>query len=96
MRIRVQRNCMFSELLKQVRAIALDAYEHQDVPFDRIVQEIAPQRRSDRNPMFQVTFAVQNAPWDSQVLRDLQVELIDRNDVLVRFDMELHCACPLG
>ena len=86
----VHRDVRFSDLLKQVRATALDAYEHQDVPFDRIVQEIAPQRRVDRNPLFQVTFAVQNAPWDSQLLRDLVVELIDRDDVLVRFDMELH------
>ena len=49
-------NPTFPELLKQVREVCLDAYIHQDLPFERVVEEINPQRDPSRNPLFQVMF----------------------------------------
>ena len=63
MRARVKGGMSFQDLLSQVRATALEAYEHQDVPFERIVEELAPERSLNTTPVFQVVFALQNAPW---------------------------------
>src|SRR5262249_22982082 len=69
---------------------ALEAYEHQDVPFERVVEELAPERSLSRTPVFQVLFAVQNAPWEPPRLQDLAVDAVTGANLRTRFDMEVH------
>jgi pristinamycin I synthase-3/4 len=90
MRVRLDPQKSFQELLADVRKIALEAYQHQDVPFERLVEVLSPERNLNKTPIFQVVFALQNAPMGSQQLSGLEVERIAGDELLVRFDLELH------
>ncbi len=92
MRIQVNPQAAFCELLAEVRKTTLDAYAHQDLPFERLVEELAPQRNLNTTPIFQIIFAVQNAPMGSPKLKDLVVESerIRGEELRTRFDLELH------
>lgn len=52
----------FADLLERVRETCMDAYQHQELPFERLVEEINPSRDPSRNPLFQITFQLVNAP----------------------------------
>ena len=80
----------FREVVARVRARALDAFQHQDLPFDRLVQELCPQRDLSRHPLFQTTFALQNAPEHPLVLPGLEVSSHSLPSSSTRFDLELH------
>lgn len=92
MRVKVNPQARFCDLLADVQRTTLDAYAHQDLPFERLVEELDPQRNINTTPIFQVIFAVQNAPMDSQKLKDLAVdtERIRNEELRTRFDLELH------
>ena len=64
----------FEQLLAQVRHHTLDAHEHQDLPFDKLVEELHPRRSLQRTPLFQVLLVVQNAPERALELPGLQLE----------------------
>ncbi len=74
LRIDLAGNPSFRELLLRLRATALDAFAHQDVSFDRLVQEIGQQREPDRSPLTQVLFNVANAPMHGLRLDDVTWE----------------------
>src|SRR5690606_38708717 len=61
LRTQVRGDAAFSELLAGVKATCLDAYEHQDTPFEKIVDAVQPQRNRAISPLFQVMLVVQNA-----------------------------------
>ena len=61
-RIDAKGDPTFAELLERVRDTCLDAYQHQELPFERLVEEINPSRDPSRNPLFQITFQLVNAP----------------------------------
>src|SRR6185503_3377307 len=73
LRARINAEMSFRELLKQVRQVSLDSYVHQDMPFDKIVEELAPERMASHTPLFQVMFAFQNLSQTSVPIKDLIV-----------------------
>ena len=80
----------FRELLIRVREAALGAYAHQDVPFERVVEELQPDRDLSRNPLFQILFAVQNTPMEGCVLPGLVLTPQEFDNHATRFDLECH------
>ena len=80
------------ELLGRTRRRALDAYAHQDVPFERLVNALEPQRQLNRTPLFQVMFALQNAPQPELRLGGLEVTPLAAEPGTAKFDLTLSLA----
>src|SRR6185436_10355259 len=79
----------FRELLGRARKRALAAYLHQDVPFEKLVEELSPQRSLAHTPLFQVMLALQNAPVESLEIRDLRLRPVGGDGRMARFDLSL-------
>ena len=79
----------FASLLEQTRKLALDAYEHQDVPFEMLVSVLRPERSLSHSPVFQVMFALQENVDAELVLPGLSVETMDTGYQVAKFDLSL-------
>src|SRR5262249_28069994 len=80
----------FQVLLARVRQTTLEAYAHQDVPFEKLVEELEPARALSQHPLFQVMFAVQNAALPELALPGLRLTPEPSEVTCTRFDMEWH------
>ena len=85
----VSDNPTFLELLAHVREGALGAYEHQDLPFEKLVQELKPERELGRNPLFQVMFQLRNYPSHPVRISNLTIEPFALNSGIAKFDLSL-------
>ncbi|MED2964635.1 amino acid adenylation domain-containing protein, partial [Bacillus swezeyi] len=93
MRTHPTENKRFSDLLREVRQTALEAFEHQDYPFEELVDKLGVVRDMSRNPLFDVMFVLQNMERESMTLHDLHLAAAAHNVHKVsKFDMTLYAA----
>ncbi len=82
-------NLTFRDLVRQIRNCSLEAYAHQDVPFEKLVEELAPERSMDTTPLFQVMFTFQNIPKQIFQISGLQMEELEFETGIAKFDLEV-------
>ncbi|AOX00349.1 hypothetical protein BJP34_13585 [Moorena producens PAL-8-15-08-1] len=89
LRTQFPENIGFAEVLKRVRQTAIEAYGHQDLPFEKLVQELQLQRSLSHNPLFQVMFALQNATMGTIEIPGLTCSQLETESVVAKFDLSL-------
>ena len=89
MRTDLSGNPSFRDLLKRVKKVAVEAYAHQDLPFEKLVEELQPERDLSRSPLFQVTFALQGNLLPSIELPGLTIAPLDIIKETAKFDLNL-------
>ncbi len=89
LRARLKGVGSFKELLAQVKETALAGYAHQDLPFEKILQELVPARELSRQPIFQVMMVLQNVAVDDPSLGDLRIEKLMVEQTASKFDLTL-------
>ena len=80
----------FRQLLAQVKETALGAYAHQEFPFDKLVEELQPQRDLSHMPIIQAMFALQNTPDESIELSGLTLKPVNIESGTTQFDLSLN------
>jgi amino acid adenylation domain-containing protein len=89
LRTNFEGNPTFRELLARVRKTALEAYDHQELPFEKLVEEIRPERSLTHSPLFQVMFVLQNTPAGSRELSGLVLNPVKLENNTAKFDLTL-------
>ncbi len=79
----------FTDLLARVRKVTLEAYAHQDMPFELIVEELQPERSLSRNPLFQVMFQLENTPKEELPISGLTLSPVAVEGVASQFDLSV-------
>jgi non-ribosomal peptide synthetase component F len=82
-------NPTFVELLERVREMTLEAYAHQDLPFDKLVDVLNPKRELNRTPLFQVKIVLENTQTPSLELPGLSITSLKVENKTVQFDLLL-------
>ena len=83
-------NPSFRALLRQVKEMTLGAFAHQDVPFEKLVEELQPERDLSHTPLVQVMFALQNTPESALDLPGLTLAGVEADNGTARFDLALN------
>ncbi|MBQ0988762.1 amino acid adenylation domain-containing protein [Micromonospora sp. H61] len=91
MRTDLSGNPTFRDVLDRVRRTALDAFTHQDVPFDTVVEAVAPTRETDVSPVFQTSFVLQSDPV-TVASEELSVQAVPIDNGSAKFDLTLNMA----
>jgi amino acid adenylation domain-containing protein len=89
LRTDMRGNPTFRQLLAQVREVTLKAYTHQDLPFDKLVEELRPDRTLSQTPLFQVLFVMQNAPMPTLEMAGLTLMPVEIDSGTAKFDLAL-------
>jgi alpha-ketoglutarate-dependent taurine dioxygenase/acyl carrier protein len=89
LRTRLEGNPSFRELLARVREVVLAAYANQDLPFDKLVEELQPERVPERTPFFKVLFVLQNAPAAALELPHLALAQLDVAERTAKYELAL-------
>jgi amino acid adenylation domain-containing protein len=89
LRIDLSGNPTFRELLTRTREVCLGALAHQDLPFEKLIEEMHAKRDLSRHPLFQVTFGFRNTPRFSIQLAGLKAEEFEVDSEIARFDLNL-------
>ncbi|XWK89437.1 MAG: non-ribosomal peptide synthase/polyketide synthase [Phormidium sp.] len=82
-------NPSFSELLMRIREMTMDAYAHQDLPFEMLVEALQPERDLSHSPLFQVDFLLQNEQKSQVELNGLSVNSLSIENSIAKFDLTL-------
>src|SRR6185369_3399117 len=89
MRTDLSGNPSFRELIARERQVALGAYAHQEAPFEKLVEELNPERDLNRSPLFQVMISLHNTDREEFDLSGLKVTGIGEESGPVKFDLTL-------
>ncbi|SFX81244.1 amino acid adenylation domain-containing protein, partial [Thermoactinomyces sp. DSM 45891] len=79
----------FQGLLSQVRQKALKAYEYQDIPFEKVVEALQPERSTSHSPIFQTMFILQNMKQEFPALSGRSIEMVESDNPIAKFDLSL-------
>ena len=77
----------FLDLLRRVREVCLEAFAHQDLPLDKLIEAIRPDRSASESPLFRITFGVLNAPLGAAEFPGLQASSLGQGEETARFDL---------
>jgi alpha-ketoglutarate-dependent taurine dioxygenase len=89
MRTEVGGDPTFRELLRREREVALGAYAHQDLPFEKLVEELQMERKANQTPIFQILFVLQNAAKESLQLPSLNIQPFIAGPIITKYDLTL-------
>jgi amino acid adenylation domain-containing protein/non-ribosomal peptide synthase protein (TIGR01720 family) len=92
MRTQINPSASFLSLVKDVRKTAFEAYAHQDLPFEKIVDAVDPARDTSYSPLFQVMFTMQNNPQKEVQTADVTLEALEIENNISKFDLSLSLA----
>src|SRR5271166_3308315 len=82
-------NPTFTELLTRVKPMTLEAYAHQDLPFEQLVDALQPERSLSRTPLFQAVLVLQNTPLEAMELGGLEAAPVECGYKIAKFDLTL-------